>query len=100
MQDARDQKAVSYTHLDVYKRQFLLKPVINRIADRTGKKRRTVAIFSLIVFYVLLVTLLIVLGTRLVVLLRDAFYALPSVYESVISPALVSLCLLYTSRCV
>lgn len=70
---------------------FLLKPVINRIADRTGKKRRTVAIFSLIVFYVLLVTLLIVLGTRLVVLLRDAFYALPSVYESVISPALVSL---------
>ena len=53
---------------------FLLKPVINFFTQRTGKKRRTVAILTLIAFYILFVTLLIVVGTRIVVLVRDGLY--------------------------
>lgn len=70
---------------------FLLKPVINFFTERTGKKRRTVAILTLIAFFILFVTLLIVVGTRIVVLVRDGLYALPSVYDTVLAPALETL---------
>lgn len=70
---------------------FLLKPVIYGIARRTGLQRKPVAILTLIAFYILMLTALIVLGTRVVVLLRDAFYALPNIYETVVAPALGSL---------
>ena len=70
---------------------FILKPVINHLSKRTGLNRRTVSILTLIGFYVLLVAALIILGTRIVVLLRDAFYMLPSIYETVVAPALESL---------
>ena len=69
---------------------FVLKPVINLITKKTQIKRRTVAILTLCVFYILFLTLLIVVGTRLVILAKDGFYALPGIYASVIEPALTS----------
>lgn len=67
---------------------FLLKPLINFIAQRTGIRRKVVAVLSLIVFYILFIALLIVVGTRLVLLVRDAFAALPDMYAVLIKPAL------------
>ena len=69
---------------------FFLKPVINKISDKTQKSRRVVAILTLIVFYILLSTLLIVLGSKAVIFLSDPFKMLPTVYANVIDPALTS----------
>lgn len=69
---------------------FILKPVINWITEKTRLKRKKVAVLVLIAFYVLTAALITVLGTRLVVFCRDAFYALPQVYENVFAPALTS----------
>ena len=69
---------------------FFLKPVINKISDKTQKSRRVVAILTLIVFYILLSTLLIVLGSKAVIFLSDTFKMLPTVYANVIDPALTS----------
>ena len=46
---------------------FLLKPLINHLTKTTQRARRLVAACCLTVFYVLAATLLIVLGTRLVI---------------------------------
>lgn len=70
---------------------FFLKPLINKISEKTHKKRRLVAILTLIVFYILLTTLLIVLGSRAVIFLRDAFKMLPNLYSNAIDPALTSI---------
>ncbi len=67
---------------------FLLKPVIHYIHKHTGLKRRTAAILSLCAFYILFLTLLIVVGTRLVLLLQGVFHSLPQTYASLIEPAL------------
>lgn len=67
---------------------FLLKPVIHYISEHTSMKRRTAAILSLCAFYILFITLIIVVGTRIILLLREAFYALPQTYSTLIEPAL------------
>lgn len=70
---------------------FLLKPVTNWITQKTRLKRRTVAVLLLVAFYVLIGSLFTVLGTRIVIFLRDAVYAAPRVYAGVIRPALETL---------
>lgn len=49
---------------------FLLKPIISWVSEKSKLRRGPVAVFTLLVFYVLLATLFIVLGTRIVVLVR------------------------------
>ena len=58
---------------------FLLKPWINRLSQTTQRSRRLVAVCCLAVFYALAATLLIVLGTRLVIFLQDAIARLPGI---------------------
>ena len=77
---------VSYTHLDVYKRQFLHILILNavyRFALPAIKDKlpgdRAVAVLGLCAF---------LLVDQMTVLLRDSFFAV------------LDLCLLYTSRCV
>ena len=69
---------------------FLLKPIISWVSEKSKLRRGPVAVFTLLVFYVLLATLFIVLGTRIVVLVRNIFYDLPAFYKSVLEPALFS----------
>lgn len=69
---------------------FFLKPLINKLTDKTKRSRKVIAVLTLIVFYVLLTTLLVVIGSRVVVLLSDSFKMLPSLYASVLDPALTS----------
>ncbi len=69
---------------------FFLKPLINKLTERTHKSRRVIAILTLIIFYLLLTTLLIVLGSKVVVFLSDAFKMLPSLYANAIDPALTA----------
>ena len=66
---------------------FLLKPWINRLSQATQRSRRLVAVCCLAVFYTLAATLLIVLGTRLVIFLQDAIARLPGIYDGYIAPA-------------
>ena len=69
---------------------FCLQPLIRKITEKTKLSKTPVAILLLIVFYVILAALLTVLGTRLIILLRDVFLGLPAFYESTISPALIA----------
>lgn len=68
---------------------FLLKPLINLLAEKTKVKRKIVAVGILIVFYVLAISLLTVLGTRLVIGAKDLFGQLPDFYGSVVEPNLI-----------
>ncbi|MEG1924365.1 MAG: sporulation integral membrane protein YtvI [Ruthenibacterium sp.] len=70
---------------------FLLKPIVNRITQKSGIKRRVVAVLTLIVFYLVLAATFTVLGTRIVVLVKDLFYGLPTFYKSVMEPALFTI---------
>lgn len=67
---------------------FLLKPLINHLTKTTQRARRLVAACCLTVFYVLAATLLIVLGTRLVIFLQDTIALLPGIFDSYMAPAL------------
>ena len=70
---------------------FLLKPLIDWVTVKSRVKRAPVAVFTLLVFYVIMATLCIVLGTRIVVLIRDVFYGLPTFYQTVLEPAIFSI---------
>lgn len=70
---------------------FLLKPIVRKIANKTGSNKKTVSILTMLVFYILLCTLIAVVGTRVVVLVRDVFYSLPSLYTNVIAPAMMEI---------
>ncbi|MEG2404645.1 MAG: sporulation integral membrane protein YtvI [Oscillospiraceae bacterium] len=70
---------------------FCLKPLINKITEKTHLSRKPVAVLILIVFYAIVGALITVLGTRIIILLRDLFMSLPSFYESTISPALIAM---------
>lgn len=70
---------------------FLLKPLVNWVTQKSGIKRRVVAILTLIVFYLILATAFTILGTRIVILVKDLFYGLPPFYKSVIEPALFAM---------
>ncbi|MEG0179156.1 MAG: sporulation integral membrane protein YtvI, partial [Oscillospiraceae bacterium] len=52
---------------------FILKPIINWIVSKAHINRKPVSVLVLIVFYFVVGTLLTVLGTRVVVMLRDVF---------------------------
>ncbi|MEG1069184.1 MAG: sporulation integral membrane protein YtvI [Ruthenibacterium sp.] len=67
---------------------FLLKPLVNWITKKSGIKRRVVAVLTLIVFYLVLVAAFTILGTRIVVLVKDLFDGLPEFYKSVMEPTL------------
>ncbi|MEG0617005.1 MAG: sporulation integral membrane protein YtvI [Oscillospiraceae bacterium] len=70
---------------------FILKPIINWIVSKAHINRKPVSVLVLIVFYFVVGTLLTVLGTRVVVMLRDVFMSLPAFYDNSISPALMSI---------
>jgi sporulation integral membrane protein YtvI len=70
---------------------FLLKPLINKIAEKTPLSRRLVAILLLSLLYLILGTLLVFLGSRLVVSLMQLFSNLPHFYQTTIDPALASI---------
>lgn len=67
---------------------FLLKPLIAWVTEKTKISRKTAAVLLLIAFYVLAGSLITVIGSRIIVICRDLFYALPRVYASAIAPAL------------
>lgn len=67
---------------------LLLKPVINRAAEKTKLGRKSVAVLLLITFYILVGLLLAVAGTRIALFFRDLFYLLPRMYDTVLVPAL------------
>lgn len=69
---------------------WMLKPLTNKITQKTKLKRSMVAVGLLVVFYVLLVTLLIVLGTRLVLGAANLFEQLPDFYNNTIQPSLLA----------
>lgn len=67
---------------------FVLKPAINRLTALTHRSRKAVAVWCLAVFYVLFATVLIVLGTRLVIFLQDSIAMIPGAYETFLAPSL------------
>ena len=67
---------------------FLLQPVIRRVTRSGRVKRKPAAVLILITFYILLGALFTVVGSRVVVFVRDSFSALPHAYETVLAPAL------------
>ncbi len=70
---------------------LLLKPIINRVTEKTKLGRKPVAVLLLITFYTLVGLLVAVAGTRIVLFFRDMFYVLPRMYETMIAPALEDL---------
>lgn len=69
---------------------FLLKPLINWISKKSGLGRRAVAIIILTLFYLIIGTLLALLGTKLVVYLGNWFARLPDYYRNTIEPNLTA----------
>ena len=67
---------------------FLLKPVIRWVEKKTHMRRRTASVLVLIGFYIILIGLMVGVGSRFVVLIRDGILALPAAYENSIAPAL------------
>ncbi len=70
---------------------FLLKPIVRSISAKSGINKRTVSILTMLVFYILLFTLIAVVGTRIVVMVRNMFYGLPSLYSNVIAPSIMDM---------
>lgn len=69
---------------------FVLKPLINFITEKTPLSRKAVSILVLIVVYAVLVTLIVLLGGKIVVFLSDWFGKLPAFYKNSIVPTFES----------
>jgi sporulation integral membrane protein YtvI len=66
---------------------FLLRPVIDLVANKTTLKRSIVAIITLIVLYGVLVLIIGIFGSKLVAFLEGVFLEIPSIYTNTIQPA-------------
>lgn len=66
---------------------FMLKPLINKISEKTFLKRKAAAVLVLILFYLILITLIILLGAKLTTTLKDLFGYLPTFYGDTLAPA-------------
>lgn len=67
---------------------FILKPLINKIAEKTPLGRKAAAIVVLVLTYLVLGSLLALLGTRIVLSAADWFGDLPTLYNTRIEPVI------------
>ncbi|MEG2286864.1 MAG: sporulation integral membrane protein YtvI [Ruthenibacterium sp.] len=67
---------------------FLLQPLITWCSKHTKASRKALAVLVLVAFYAVLITLVVLIGTRAVVTIRDGFSALPLFYAETLEPAI------------
>ena len=70
---------------------MILKPVIRFVHKKTKMNKNVISIISFLVFYGTIGVLLALLGTKIVISLRDLFVQLPDIYVNSIEPDLVIL---------
>jgi sporulation integral membrane protein YtvI len=70
---------------------FILKPLVNLLAEKLRVNRKIVAVTVTILFYAVLGVLIFFLGTKLYLFLKSAVNELPAFYESSLKPAVTSL---------
>ncbi len=69
---------------------FILKPIVNALAEKIKLNRKIIAVIITILFYAVLGVLIFFLGTRLFLFLKGLFSELPTFYESSLKPAFSS----------
>ncbi|MEG2394400.1 MAG: hypothetical protein RSC36_05160, partial [Ruthenibacterium sp.] len=62
--------------------------LITWCSKHTKASRKALAVLVLVAFYAVLITLVVLIGTRAVVTIRDGFSALPLFYAETLEPAI------------
>lgn len=70
---------------------LLLRPAIRLISQKSRIPYKVVALILALLFYAAVVTLLVLIGARVIVILQDGFARLPTIYAQQIEPLLRSL---------
>ena len=70
---------------------FILKPLINFLSEKLHISRKPLSAIIVLLFYAVVVGLLILLGTRLFISLRELFLKLPTIYATSIEPAVYNM---------
>ncbi len=70
---------------------FFLQPFIRRVAKKTKGPKPLIAVLTLIAFYALLSTFIVLVGSQIVIALRDFILDIPSLYKDYIEPAILEI---------
>ena len=65
---------------------FLLKPLINYICKKTGISKKIIAVFIILIFFLTAALLIVLIGMKLFVELKEIFIHLPELYYQSILP--------------
>jgi len=66
----------------------MLKPLVDLLSRKNQSSRRLISIIVLLIFYAIVVFLLVLLGAKLFVFIKDFLYKIPNYYVNNIEPAL------------
>lgn len=69
---------------------YLLRPLVRRVTKKNPKAQKAAAVLLLIAFYMVLIALATLLGSRVVLAVRDGVSALPRFYNDTLQPALLA----------